>query len=161
MTPDCPAVSHELSLVHVAQVDDYGFTGTTTISPDTQNPFRADAVKLKACFDTVGAIPAALSTSDMKIYHASIEGGSQYIELTSTPIALEVDGDNHFCFAFDLAHESKVSGITVLKPETIKYNWHFDPSLVVGLSLDTRPGHSPTILVDYDSVVADCEALQW
>lgn len=157
VTPtSCGTTSGELTLAHAAQSGGSGFTGTSTITPGTVTTFNADAVKLKICFSTIGEVPAALTGANMKIYHAAIEGGPAYTALTDTPISLEKPETTRFCFLFDLSQTTTASGVTVSGAASLKYNWSFDSSQVTGLSLDTREGHKPEIIVLYNDAVAAC-----
>jgi hypothetical protein len=113
---------------------------------------------MKICFSTIGAVPAGLTAASMKIYHASIGGGtSPYIELTSsTPISVEKPDTSRVCFLFDLTKDTKAAGVTVAAPAILTYNWSFDSTQVSGLSLDTRPQNKPQIMVLYNTAIAAC-----
>ena len=159
VTPSsCDGATGELTAAHKAQAGGSGYTGTTTISPGTVATFNADAVQMKICFSTIGAVPAGLTAASMKIYHASIGGGtSPYIELTSsTPISVEKPDTSRFCFLFDLTKDTKAAGVTVAAPAILTYNWSFDSTQVSGLSLDTRPQNKPQIMVFYNDAIAAC-----
>jgi hypothetical protein len=146
-------------MVHASQPGGNGYTGNTIITPGTVTTLKADAIQLKACFSTIGDVPAALAATNMKIYHASVEGGPAYKELTQMPISIEKPASNRFCFVFDLTTFDDAAGLTVTSPADIKYNWSFDSTQVTGLAIDAREQNKPTLVAVYDGNVAACTTL--